>query len=567
MGSIAAAVVKDQTIHQPRRIRIIVIGAGISGIAFAYKIKALENVEYQIYEKNEDVGGTWFESRYPGCSCDIPAHSYTYPWVGNPNWSRLYAGAEEIWKFYRDRAEEYGVYETTKFNHKVVGATWNEENGRWMIKVEDLKTGLATEDSAEVLINCAGVLNKWKWPDIQGLQSFGGTLVHSARYPQELDLAGKTVGVIGAGSSGIQIVPTIQPIVKALISFNRSPTWIAPQFAGHLASAGRQTMYTEEEKERFRNDPEQLLKYRQEIDQVINSRFPNFYKGSEEQKASRAIVEKGMRERLSKMDPELREKLIPDFDVGCRRVTPGDGYLEALQEPNVQVVRTRIQEVNEESIVTADGISHAVDVIIAATGYDTSYVPPFPLVGRNGVDLGKRWAQTGAEAYLTCAVPDMPNYFSEYTLSKGEALRTFSYVILVTVVVGPNTPISNGSLMPAIESQLEFALTFAKKIQRESVKSVVVSQQATTEFNDHKDAVMELLTFSGNCNSWYKGGTSNGRITGPWCGSLNHFLESIAEPRLQDFEFTYDHGNRFEYLGRGLSRKDVEKKDLAWYIH
>ncbi|KAL4769731.1 hypothetical protein BDW60DRAFT_224760 [Aspergillus nidulans var. acristatus] len=548
MGSLGTPeqyVVEDQYIHQQRRIRIIVIGAGISGIAFAYKVRELENVEYQIYEKNEDVGGTWFESRYPGCSCDIPAHSYTYPWAGNPEWSRVYAGAEEIWRFYRDRAEEYGVYRTTKFRHQVVGTTWNEARGRWTVRVEDLASGQVFEDSAEVVINCAGVLNKWKWPDISGLHSFNGTLIHTARYPQGLDLTGKRVAVIGAGSSAIQVVPTIQPVVKSLISFNRSPTWIAPQFAGHLASAGRATTYTEEEKEKFRNDPNHLRQYRKQIDQALNSRFPNFYKGSQEQKTSRQIVETAMRERLTKMDPDLREKLIPDFDVGCRRVTPGDGYLEALQEPNVEVVRTRIQEVTPEGVVTADGKLYAVDVIIAATGYDTSYVPPFPLIGRNGVDLGKRWAQKGAEAYLTCAVPDMPNYF---------------------MVVGPNTPISNGSLMPAIENQLQFALTFARKIQSEGVKAVVVSQQATTEFNEHKDAVMKLLTFSGNCNSWYKGGTSDGRIVGPWCGSLNHFLESIAEPRLQDFEFTYETQNRFAYLGRGLSLRDVQKKDLAWYI-
>ncbi|EFW15400.1 cyclohexanone 1,2-monooxygenase [Coccidioides posadasii str. Silveira] len=550
MGSIALPeqyVVSDQYIHQPRQIRIIVVGAGISGIAFAYKVKELENVEYQIYEKNGDVGGTWLESRYPGCSCDIPAHSYTYPWIGNPDWSGVYAGAEEIWKFYRDRAEEYGVYEKTKFNHRVAGLTWNENGGKWMVKIEDLKSGQVIEDSAEVVINCAGVLNKWKWPDIPGLHSFEGKLVHTACYPQDLDLTGKTVAVIGAGSSGIQVVPTIQPSEPSHSCSwsNWSPTWIAPQFAGHLASAGRATKYTEEEKEKFRNDRDYLRKYRQEIDHAINSRFPNFYKGSQEQKISREIVEKGMRERLSKMDPELREKLIPDFDVGCRRVTPGDGYLEALQEPNVEVVRTSIQEINKEGVVTADGKTYPADVIIAATGYDTSYVPPFPLIGRNGVDLGKRWAKTGAEAYFTCAVPDMPNYF---------------------MVVGPNTPISNGSLMPAIENQLEFALSFAKKIQREGVKSVVVSQQATTEFNDHKDAVMELLTFSGNCNSWYKGGTSNGRIVGPWAGSLNHFLESIRDPRLQDFEFTYESANRFAYLGRGLSLKDIKKEDLAWYI-
>ncbi|RFU27187.1 hypothetical protein B7463_g9146, partial [Scytalidium lignicola] len=548
MGSIVAPeqyVVKDQYIAKPRPIRIITIGAGISGIAFAYKARSLEDVEYVIYEKNADVGGTWLESRYPGCSCDIPAHSYSYPWIGNPNWSKVYVGAEEIWNFYRDRAQEYGVYEHTKFNHKVVGAEWNEEAGMWTVRVENVLTGKILEDSAEVVINCTGALNNWKWPNIPGLHSFKGTLVHTARYPQYLDLTGKTVAVIGAGSSAIQIVPTIQPIVKSLLSFTRSPTWIAPQFAGHLAPNGRATTYTEEQKEKFRADPEYLREYRQEIDHAVNARFPNFYKNSPQQKIARDLVEKGMRERLAKLDATLREKLIPNFDVGCRRVTPGEGYLEALQEDNVEVVTSGIQEINHEGLVTQDGNSHPVDVIIAATGYDTSYVPPFPLIGRNGVDLRERWSKTGAEAYFTCAVPHMPNYF---------------------MVVGPNTPISNGSLMPAIEAQLEFALGFAKKIQTQGVKSVVVSQEATTEFNDHKDAVMELLTFSGNCNSWYKGGTSNGRIIGPWPGSVNHFLETIKEPRLQDFDFTYDNANRFAYLGSGLSFRDIKKESLGWYI-
>ena len=155
------------------------------------------------------------------------------------------------------------------------------------------------------------------------------------------------------------------------------------------------------------------------------------------------------------------------------------------------------------------------------------------------------------------------------------------------MVVGPNTPISNGSLMPSIEAQLEFALCFMEKIQRQGVKSVVVSQEANKDFNDHKDAVMELLTFSGNCNSWYvllshfqaakgrqfmlteiryKGGTSDGRIVGPWPGSVNHFLESVKNPRLQDFEFTYSTSNRFAYLGKGLSLRDIKKEDLGWYI-
>ena len=134
------------------------------------------------------------------------------------------------------------------------------------------------------------------------------------------------------------------------------------------------------------------------------------------------------------------------------------------------------------------------------------------------------------------------------------------------VVVGPNTPISNGSLMPSIEAQVDFALCFTDKIQREGVKSVVVSQAANKEFNDHKDAVMELLTFSGNCNSWYKGGSSTGRITGPWHGSVNHFLDSVRHPRLQDFEFEYLTANRFAYMGKGLSKRDITKDNLGWYI-
>lgn len=174
---------------------------------------------------------------------------------------------------------------------------------------------------------------------------------------------------------------------------------------------------------------------------------------------------------------------------------------------------------------------------------------------------GQRLAQRHISPVLfhTCQITSVSSPSSSYLVT-GDSLTNFA------VVVGPNTPISNGSLMPAIEAQLEFALGFAKKIQSQSVKAVVVSQEACTEFNDHKDAVMDMLTFSGNCNSWYKNGTSNGRIIGPWCGSVNHFLESLQETRLQDFEFTYDNVNRFAYLGNGLSTREANDQPLGWYI-
>lgn len=151
-------VVRQNYIHEPKPIRVIVIGAGISGIAFAYKAKSLENITYTIYEKNSDVGGTWYESRYPGCSCDIPAHSYSYPWVGNPNWSKVYVGSEEIFEFYKGEAKKYGVYEHTQFEHTVVGAEWLEVESKWRVSVRDDKTGEVKVDEAEVVLNCAGVL-------------------------------------------------------------------------------------------------------------------------------------------------------------------------------------------------------------------------------------------------------------------------------------------------------------------------------------------------------------------------------------------------------------------------
>lgn len=151
-------IVASNYVHEPKPIRVIYIGAGISGIAFAYKANQIEKLSYTIYEKNHEVGGTWLESRYPGVSCDVPAHGYTYTWRGNPNWSRFYASGEEIWKWYKKLAEEYEVYEHTKFKHQVAGAEWNEDEQVWKVEVENLGTGQKFVDTAEVLINGGGPL-------------------------------------------------------------------------------------------------------------------------------------------------------------------------------------------------------------------------------------------------------------------------------------------------------------------------------------------------------------------------------------------------------------------------
>lgn len=282
----------DEPLGKPRNVRAIVIGAGVSGIAFTYMAKKqMHNFDFIIYEKNPTVGGTWYEARYPGCSCDVPSHSYTYSWQGNPDWSRLYAGSEEIFNFYKGLAKEYGVMEKTKFNHKIVGAKWLKGEDQWEVEVEDTLSKTTFKDKADFLFNLGGFLNNYKWPDIKNLESFGGRLLHSAAWDSSIDLKDKVVAVIGSGSSAIQVVPQIQPIVKKLISVNRSPTYISNEVASQLATSGRFTFYSEDERKTFREDPEHFLKWRKYVEHTVNSSYGLFVRNSQMQQYARHLTE------------------------------------------------------------------------------------------------------------------------------------------------------------------------------------------------------------------------------------------------------------------------------------
>lgn len=536
------SIVRDHYAAEPRKVKAIVIGAGVSGIAFTYKAKKIENLSFQIYEKNPEPTGTWYENRYPGCACDIPAHSYTYSWVGNPDWTKFYAGRDEIYKFYTRLAKEYEVEKYTKFETEVVGAKWLADIGQWEVTVLDLNTGATSVDHGEFLFNLGGVLNKWKWPEIKGLDKFEGLKMHTARWQEGTDLIGKRVAVIGSGASAIQVVPEIQPVVSKLYSFNRSPNWIASEFANDLAKHGRNTTFTKEEIQRFHDDPEYFLDFREKVEHAINGGFELMLVGSDVQKEVTAGIIESMKAKL-KYDPVLCKALIPDFPVGCRRLTPGSNYLETLIKENTEVVTCGIQEITGSGIITKKGQKIDVDVIITATGFDTSFCPKFPIIGSDGKDLRDKWKNNQAAGYLSVTAPNLPNYF---------------------MTGGPNSPISNGSLIPGFEKQLEFAFAFIKKVQTQSIKSVTVKQEPTDHFNAYKNEFMTLTSWAGSCTSWYKSdGTS---VLGPWPGSGPEFMEIMSFPRFEDFEYEYLYDNPFEYLGNGRSRREAKGQSLGWYV-
>ncbi|KAK1761804.1 hypothetical protein QBC33DRAFT_582134 [Phialemonium atrogriseum] len=534
-----------QPLAKPRPIRIIVAGAGLSGIAAVKLFKERFNgqpTELQIYEKNADVGGTWLENRYPGCSCDVPAHAYTFSWEGNPRWSKAYVGAEELFDYFKGRAKAYGVFDFVQLEHRVIGATWNGKAGQWEIEVEDLKTGKTFVDKAEVFINACGFLNKWKWPEIPGLQSFKGHLAHSARWDDSYSFQGKTVAVIGCGSSAIQIVPKIQPIAKSLISFNRSKTWITPEFAAQVAAASRDEKFSEEQKAAWEKNPEEFLQYRKKIEGTMNQFFDMQYKDSEAQREAFTTNREQMEARLTK--PGLAEKLIPDFALGCRRITPGHGYLEALSADNVEVRTDQILKIVPEGIQMQDGTIFTLDSIICATGFDTSFCPAFPVIGQQGKDLGDVWKDE-PRSYLSVTASGFPNYF---------------------LASGPNFPLANGALVPCLEQCISYALAAAQKIQREGIKGLTPKPEAVDDFQEHKDALMKDLVWTSGCRSWYKNGKVDGKVWGPWCGSSIQFLELMSTPRWEDYDIEYLTGNRFQFLGAGKTEREESGGDLAYYL-
>lgn len=224
----------------------------------------------------------------------------------------------EIYKYFSGRAKAYGVHGYVRLQHRVTTAQWDEHAGQYTLTVEDLTSGTVFTDAAQLVINATGILNSWKWPDLTGLHTFNGTLLHSAHYDTSAKLEGKVVGVIGTGSSGIQIVPQVQAIAKHLHTLHRSSTFITRELALELAPNGRDTVYSEEQQAKWAANPDEFNAFRKRATHVLNAGFPVIFKNSKEQRETLQIIKKQMAQRLSRK-PELIPSLIPDFALGCRR--------------------------------------------------------------------------------------------------------------------------------------------------------------------------------------------------------------------------------------------------------
>ncbi|KAK4701577.1 hypothetical protein P7C70_g4652, partial [Phenoliferia sp. Uapishka_3] len=510
------------------------------------------------------------------------------PQITNGLHHHFSSGAPEILNYFKTVSSEYKLDRNVNLNHTLIGAWWMEDLKKWKVKLmrnndpEDI-----VEDTGDVLINATGVLNKWVWPKIAGRESFKGPMLHSANWDSSVDLEGKRVAVIGSGSSGIQIVPTILPStlptyclsalitklillalaeVSHLTTFVRSKTWITAGFAQRFAGKNGANFkcelsrlffpFLDEElmrnsfadddaqREILRNDPQAYLQYRKNIESELNSRFRFILNGSAEQAEAKVFAAKEMESKLVNR-PWLSDVIIPkDFAVGCRRPTPGNGYLEALCTEKVTVVPGGIASINETGITDEHGVHHEVDVIICATGFDVSWKPRYPLVGREGRDLRDEW-KDGPENYLSVTTPYFPNFFT---------------------IMGPYAPYGHGSVLPMTEHFARHVVQMMEKMVIERVVTWEPKQAAVDDWTEHRRAFLPRTAWSGNCSSWFKQGVKVEGDVMMWPGSRLHFFEMLNKVRWEDYDVTTTSANRFEYMANGFAQREFDGRDMSWYI-
>ncbi|CAH0054232.1 unnamed protein product [Clonostachys solani] len=526
-----------------RPLKIIVLGAGASGINFTKTAQdKLQNVEVLCYEKNNEIGGTWLENVYPGVACDIPSVSYQFTWEPHI-WPEYYSSGHEIWKYLEGIVDKYQLMRYIKLSHTVRGAEWIEDSGQWKISIEG-PDGVDFEEQCDVFLNGGGILNNWRWPDIKGLHSFKGKLLHTARWDQSYDMKDKKIAVIGAGSSAAQVVPNVQPLVKEMHCFVKSPTWITAGFAQRFAGPdGGNFQYSDAQKKILREQPKAYLEYRKMIEAEIGQRFRFLMKRGPEATQARQFSEEEMRMKL-KNNVAIADAIIPkNFPVGCRRPTPGEGFLEALVEENVTVHTKQMQQITEDGIITHNGSLHKLDAIVCATGFDTSWVPRFPIVAF-GKNMQEEWTKATPLSYLAVGVPDFPNYFC---------------------FAGPHGPLAVGSLLPIIEQLTNYMCKVIEKMQIEKIKSLAPKRGPCLAFKEHHDLYMERTAWSDPCSSWFKKGDPSGTLT-MYPGSRVHFFDLLSQPRYEDFEIKYMSNNRWEFLGNGFSLREFDGRDTTYWM-
>jgi cation diffusion facilitator CzcD-associated flavoprotein CzcO len=470
---------RTETDSEPirRHARIGILGAGFGGLGMAIRLKQAGIEDFVIWERDTDVGGTWWANSYPGCQCDIPSHLYSFSFAPNPDWTRTYPLQPELKRYLRECTERYGVGDHIRLNCEVTAAEWDEHDGVWKIETAQ---GPFT---VELLIAAPGFLSEPGTPALPGLGDFEGETFHTARWNHHHDLTGRRVAVIGTGASAIQVVPQIQPIVEHLDVFQRTPPWVMPH---------RDRPITDIERRVYRRFPALQRAVRATVYFIRELLVPGFVYRPKLMQLPQRVAHRHLEKQVP--DPSLRAKLTPDYSFGCKRVLPSNDWYPAITQPNVDVITEGIREVRPTGIVTADGELHELDTIVFATGFHVTDVRFAKIVrGRDGALMSDVW-NGSPQAYRGTAVAGFPNLF---------------------IITGPNTGLGHNSLVYMIEAQLDYLIDALRVIDERGATRVEVRRAVQEAYNDDLQSRMGRTVWnSGGCSSWYI--DANGKNTTIW---------------------------------------------------
>jgi cation diffusion facilitator CzcD-associated flavoprotein CzcO len=469
---------------------IAVVGAGFGGVGAAAMLRRAGYDDVTVFERGERVGGVWHHNTYPGAACDVPSHLYEFSFAPNPRWSRRYAPQAEIQAYLEDVARSHGVLERIRTGIEVRRASW--EGGRWVLETSDGR------HEADIVLSACGQLSVPSVPPIPGLASFAGPAFHTAQWRHDVELAGKRVAVVGTGCSAIQVVPAIQPIVEQVDVYQRSPGWTIPKM---------DFAYSERAQRLFARYPAL-----QRLDRKAIFAFMELGALAMTGRRSLLVPFRAVaRSQINKAikDPELRAKVTPRDEVGCKRIMLTDQWYPTLTRPNVELVSERIAEITPGGIRTADGAERAADVLVLATGFKThGFVAPMEVAGEGGRTLAEEWVEV-PRAYLGMSVPGFPNMFLLY---------------------GPNTNGGTGSVIYTIEAAMGHVIAALGELARTGSERIEISRGAAEEFDRELRAALAGTVWHTGCTSWYVDENGNDPNQWPWLWSAYRRRSARLEP-------------------------------------
>ncbi|MCO1580307.1 NAD(P)/FAD-dependent oxidoreductase [Crossiella sp. SN42] len=380
----------------------VIVGAGFGGMGAAIQLKRLGFHRLLILEREDDLGGTWHVNRYPGLAVDIPSSTYSYSFEPNPHWSRLFAPGAELKRYAEHVADKYDLRSAMRFGAVVTGAYWEDAETHWRVTIAG-----GESVTARYLLTATGFLSQPKVPDIEGIDSFGGKVIHTTAWDDSYDLTGKRAAIIGTGATAVQLIPEVAKLAAELTVYQRTPIWVSAKPDYRIPAAVRRL---------FAAFPPAQRAVRLIGSAVLELLMITGVVHYRRLRIANRLAERSCRAHLRRQvpDPELRRKLTPDYSFGCKRPTFSNTYFRAFTRPHVHLETTRIERVDERGIVTADGRRTDIDVLLLATGFNLWDVnfPAIEIIGRDGKNLGKWWRENRFQAYEGVTVPGFPNFVS-----------------------------------------------------------------------------------------------------------------------------------------------------------